>query len=93
MAVGGSGSPQLVSERPGLHLSRSVPVDRDHGRDGGDGETFRPLLCQSLEILSQTLADTVLLIINGWYERSGGLLQLSRNASSSWLGGQGFRAA
>ena len=51
MAVGGSGSPQLVSEQPGLHLRRSVLVHRDQGDDGGgDGDrvTFRLLLSDYL---------------------------------------------
>jgi hypothetical protein len=68
--VNSPGSPRLVSELPVLHLSRSVPVHRDLGGDGGDGATLRPVLSDSSDILKrQILADAVFLRFNGRYER------------------------
>ena len=46
VVVSSSDFPQLVSERPELHLIRSVPVHRDGGGDGG--VTLRPPLSDFL---------------------------------------------
>ncbi len=62
-----SGCPRPVSGRPLLHLSRSVPVHRDHSVDDGDCTTLRPPLSDSsYDLEGQTLASTMLYTFNGW---------------------------
>ena len=79
VAESSSGSPRLVSERPGLHLSRFVLVHRGQGDDGGgDVVTLRPPLEDSLNVLiRQTLAGTIPHRFNGWCETWQGLFPLS----------------